>query len=175
MLQLPLIDYCLLAIVAISAIAGLLRGLIREVLSLLAWVISAWAALHYAAPVSHLFDQVIAVPSLRIVAAFGVIFLATLLIVSLVGWLISKLLDSTGLSGMDQLAGLIFGGLRGILIASVLAFLGSMTPLTQDTWWKESRLLPTFQSLAVWLRGRLPTQYQDYFKSPVSLSPTQSR
>ncbi|MBM3203492.1 CvpA family protein [Candidatus Woesearchaeota archaeon] len=174
MSQLPWIDYCLLAIVAISAIAGLLRGLVREVLSLIAWAMAAWTGLHYAAPVSHLFTRVIEVPSLRVMAAFGVLFLTTLLVVSLAGWLISKLLESTGLSGMDQFAGLIFGGLRGILIASLLAFLGSMTPLVQDAWWKESRLLPTFQSLAVWLRGRLPTEYRDYFKSSVSPSPTHS-
>jgi membrane protein required for colicin V production len=173
--ELPWIDYCLLAIIALSSVAGLLRGLVREVLSLVAWIVAAWVGLRYAAATSSLFASTIEVPSLRMAAAFALLFLTTLLVVSLAGWLISKLLESTGLSGMDQLAGLVFGGVRGILIVSIMVFLGSMTPLVEDAWWKQSRLLPTFHSLAVWLKGQLPDRYDDIFRFSVSSSTTQSR
>ncbi|MGI9212498.1 MAG: CvpA family protein, partial [Methylococcaceae bacterium] len=109
MSQLPWIDYCLLAVIVLSAVVGLLRGLVKEVLSLIAWAVSAWVGLHYAAPTSHVFDAMIEVPSLRMAAAFGLLFLCSLIVVSLLGWVISKVLESTGLSGMDQLAGLLFG------------------------------------------------------------------
>ena len=92
------------------------------------------------------------------------LFLGSLLITSLAGWILARLLESAGLSGVDQLAGLFFGLLRGVLIITAMVYVAGMTPLTQDPWWKESRLLPTFQSLGHWLRDQLPPDYNHYLK-----------
>lgn len=171
MSEMPWIDYSLLAIMGFSGLAGLMRGLVREILSLVSWIVAAWVALHHAQACSVLFASVIAIPPLRMAAGFITLFLTTLLVTSIVGWVITRLLQTTGLSSMDQLAGLLFGVARGVLIVMVLAFAGSLTPLTQEPWWKESRLLPTFQSLAGWLRGKIPSDYNDYLKFSIPTQP----
>lgn len=171
MSQLIWIDYALLAIMGLSGLAGLSRGLVREVLSLIAWIVAVWVGLRYAKDSASLFDGMIASPSLRMAAGFGSLFLTSLLATSLVGWAFTKLLESTGLSGMDQLAGLAFGVARGVLIVTAIAFVGSMTPLAQEQWWKQSRLLPTFHSLAGWLRGQIPQNYNDYLKFSIPTQP----
>jgi membrane protein required for colicin V production len=150
------VDYGLLGLIGVSALVGLLRGLIREVFSLVLWGVAVWLGLTYARDFALRLDGMIPVPSLRMAAAFVMIFIGTLLLGGLAGYLLGKLVTSTGLSGTDRLAGLLFGAARGALIAAVLVFLGGMTPLPQDPWWKQSTLIPPFQSLALWLRGQIP-------------------
>jgi membrane protein required for colicin V production len=150
------IDYGILGLIGISALVGLIRGLIREVFSLALWGVAVWLGLSFARDFSGRLDQLIPVPSLRMAAAFALIFIGTLLLGGLLGYLLGKLVEGTGLSGTDRLAGLLFGVARGGLIVAVLVFLGGMTPLPQDPWWKQSTLIPPFQSLAVWLRDQVP-------------------
>ncbi|NJD05341.1 MAG: CvpA family protein [Methylococcaceae bacterium] len=150
------IDYGILGLIGISAVVGVLRGLIREVFSLTLWGVAAWLGLTFARDFSGRLEGMIPVPSLRMAAAFLLIFIGTLLLGGLVNYLLGKLVDSTGLSGTDRIAGLLFGMARGGLIVAVLVFLGGMTPLPQDPWWKQSALIPPFQSLAVWLRDHIP-------------------
>jgi membrane protein required for colicin V production len=97
-------------------------------------------------------------------ASFLTLFIATLIAGGLVGFLLGKLVDSTGLSGTDRLAGLLFGVARGMLIAAVLVLLAGVTPLPGDPWWKQSKLIPPFQSLALWLRDQLPAGLASYVK-----------
>ena len=59
--------------------------------------------------------------------------------------------------------GLLFGGLRGLLILSLLVMVAGMTPLTQDLWWRESTLLPHLQQLTDWMVTLLPEDLRDYF------------
>jgi len=62
----------------------------------------------------------------------------------------------------DRLLGLVFGFIRGAVLVCVLVILAGLTPLPQDTWWKQSRLLPPFQSLALWLKDRMPSNLTGY-------------
>jgi membrane protein required for colicin V production len=162
--QLIWVDYCIIGLIGFSALAGLIRGLIREMVSLVAWGAAIWIGLRFAGDVSVLLNPAIPIPSARMAAAFGILFLASLMATSFVGFLLSKLAHSTGLSGMDRLAGLAFGLARGVLIVAAVILVGGMTPLPEDPWWKESRLIPPFQSLAQWLRDRVPADYGGYLK-----------
>ena len=65
--------------------------------------------------------------------------------------------------------GFCFGLLRGAALACVLVLLLGFTPMPQDPWWKESRLLPGFQRGAEWLRGWLPAQVAEHVQFPSSL------
>jgi len=153
------VDYFLVGIVGLSGLVGILRGLIREVFSLGAWAAAAWLALHYGRDFSGLLEPMIALPSARIAMAFALVFLASLLLAGMLGYLLAKLVQGTGLSGTDRLAGLLFGIVRGALLVSILVFLAGATPLTQDPWWKSSRLIPPIQSLALWLRDQIPKEH----------------
>lgn len=150
------IDYGIVGLLALSALVGLMRGFIREAFSLLVWILAVWIGLTFSHDFAPLLEKHIQVPSVRIAAAFAVLFILTLLVGGLVGYLLTQLVQLTGFSGTDRLLGLLFGAARGALIVSVLVLLAGVTPLPNDPWWKESVLIPPFQKLAVWLREQLP-------------------
>ena len=141
-------DIAILVIIGISTIISLFRGFVKEVLSLLAWVVAIWVAYQFSASVAPLLEPFISLPSARQIAAFLLLLVATLLGVGIINFLISKLIESTGLTGTDRALGMIFGVLRGIVIVALLVLLAGATPLPQDPWWHESMFVGHFQSLA---------------------------
>jgi membrane protein required for colicin V production len=153
------LDLCIIGVMGLSGLVGLVRGLVREVFSLAAWGVAIWVSLHYGATVAVYLESLIPLPSARAAAAFALLFLVTLMLAGLAGFLLSRLIESTGLTGVDRLAGLLFGLARGMLIIAVLVFLAKETPFPQDPWWKASRLIPLFQSLAIWLASQIPPGY----------------
>jgi membrane protein required for colicin V production len=158
------IDYVIIGLIALSAVIGLTRGFVREAFSLAGWGVAVWIAVKFGKPLANYFEKLIPVPSIRFATAFAVLFLTTLLLAGLVTRLLNQLVITTGLTGTDRLAGLLFGAGRGILLVAVLVFLGGLTPLPNDPWWRESKLIPPFQSLALWLRDRLPAGIASYVR-----------
>jgi membrane protein required for colicin V production len=66
---------------------------------------------------------------------------------TLTNHLINALLDKSGLSTTDHFLGMIFGLVRGVLLAGLLVMLGEGLALDQEQWWKESRVLPYFTNV----------------------------
>lgn len=161
------LDYCLIGIIGVSGLIGLIRGLVREVFSLAAWGAAVWVALRYSRLVAVYLEKLIPLPSARLAVAFAVLFLGSLMLAGLMAFLLNKLVQSTGLSGTDRVAGLVFGIARGVLVVAVLVLLAGATPLPEDPWWKESKLIPPFQSLSLWLRDQIPSDYASRIKSPL--------
>jgi membrane protein required for colicin V production len=149
-------DIVLLAIVALSTVVGLWRGFVVEVMSLAVWVAAFWLAFAFGDDVAALFEAVVQAAGARLLLGYAALFVSALLVGGLATWLMGRLVKSTGLSGTDRLLGLGFGLLRGAALACVLVLLLGFTPLPQDAWWRESRLLPGFQRGAEWLRSWLP-------------------
>ncbi|HKJ08040.1 MAG: CvpA family protein [Gammaproteobacteria bacterium] len=150
------VDYGILAVIGVSALVSLVRGFVREAFSLASWVAALWIALAFFEPLSGRLAQWISIPSLRLGAAFAVLFLAVLLLGALIGYLAGQLVQKTGLTGTDRVLGMVFGFGRGMIIVAVLVLLAGLTAMPRDPWWSESQLLPHFQHLALWLRGFLP-------------------
>lgn len=149
-------DYCLLGMVGFSALLGLLRGLLREVFSLVLWVGGGVLALRYNHALAAHLQAIIPQDTTRLAVSFALLYLGVLLLGGLVVSLLARLLSSSGLGGIDRLGGVLFGVARGAVIAAVLVTLAGLTSLPREPWWKQSRLIPPFQSLAVWLRGKIP-------------------
>lgn len=150
------LDFAIIGVMGLSGLVGLVRGLVREVLSLVAWGLAIWVGLTFSGQAATLLEQTIPSQAARTAAAFGVLFLVTLMLAGMVGFLLTRMLETTGLSGIDRFAGLFFGLARGILIIAVLVFLARETPLPRETWWRESQLIPLFQSIALWLSSQIP-------------------
>lgn len=155
-IQLVWVDYVILGFLGISGLLGLLRGFVREIFSLLAWALAVWLAASYAEAFSPRLETLIEPGPLRKAAAFCIILFVTLVLGGIVGSLIAKLVSRAGLSGTDRLVGLVFGLVRGALLVAVLVLVAGLTPMPQASWWKESKLVPPFQALAVWVRDQLP-------------------
>jgi membrane protein required for colicin V production len=156
------IDYTIIGLVFISSIIGLLRGFIKEAFSLIIWMLAIWTGLTFSREFSVFLEGFISYPSARIAAAFAILFIVTLILGALISYLLGELVKKTGLTGSDRFAGMIFGIARGLVVVSIVVMLAGLTPLPEDSWWKESVLIPPFQSLAVWLREHTPSSLAGY-------------
>jgi membrane protein required for colicin V production len=150
------LDLFIIGLLGLSGLVGLVRGLVREVLSLVSLGLAIWVGITFGGALEGYLERSIPSPTVRIAAAFGILFVLTLLITGMIGFLLTRMLESTGLSGIDRFAGLLFGLVRGVLIIAVLVFLARSTPLPKETWWRDSQLMPMFQSIALWLESQLP-------------------
>ncbi|MBL4744366.1 MAG: CvpA family protein [Cycloclasticus sp.] len=157
------VDFVIIGIIFVSALIGLFRGLVKEAFSLGAWIISIIVGIRFSQPFSVFFVDYIDVPSIRIGVAFVVLLLLTLILGAMLSYLVSQLVDKTGLSGMDRFAGFLFGIARGMVVMSILVLLAGLTPLPQDPWWVQSTLIEPFQELSVWLRQQIPEGVTGYF------------
>jgi membrane protein required for colicin V production len=158
------VDIVIAAIILLSALIGLARGLIREVLSLAVWVGALGVASLYHKPVAQALTPYIAQPNVRLGIAFIGLILLVLLLGGILGALLSALIDKTGLSGADRLLGLVFGAARGGVVIAMAVFLAALTPLPEETWWKESKAIAEFQLVADWLLALVPPQIQAQLK-----------
>lgn len=156
------VDYLIAGIVVLSSVIGLLRGLVREVFALTIWGVAIGVGLHYSRDFSVLLNDSMTYPSARIATAFLALFVITLMLGSLISFILGHLVEKTGLSGTDRLLGMVFGVLRGAVLVSLMVMLAGLTPLPEDSWWKQSLLIPPFQSLALWLKAHIPSDLMGY-------------
>ena len=148
----------MLGIVAVSVAISIWRGLVREVVSLLSWLVALWTAARFAVMFAEWLPSAITNPSARYVVAFVVLFLGTVIVLELMGVLLAKLLHAAGLGFVDRLLGAVFGLARGALLVWILALLGGLTALPQQDWWRESVLAPPLQAAALAARPLLPLE-----------------
>lgn len=146
-------DCAILVVIALSTLISLVRGFVREALSLLVWVAAFVVAFFFSERLSPLLTNVVELPSLRYAAAFALLFVLTLIVGSMVNYLVAQLVKMTGLSAVDRLLGSMFGMCRGVLIVLlILIFLPKILPVQQDGWWKTSLLIPRILVLENWSR-----------------------
>jgi len=175
------VDYAIIGIILLSTLIGVVRGFLREVLSFVIWLVAllvAWtfhkefagtlgdriASLY---PQEELTDELarwITSPHLQTIAAFLILVLGVLILGAIVSHLLSRLLKKKGLIIGNRILGAIFGAARGAILVAMLVFLGSLTPLPEDDWWRQSSLIGHFQVLAERILEQLPAQVTDRLK-----------
>ncbi|WP_417549456.1 CvpA family protein [Methylophaga sp.] len=156
------VDYLIIGIILISSGISIVRGFIKEVLSLISWAVAIWVAFMFFANFASLLTPYIDTATIRLFVAFFVLFVVTLILGALVNHLISQLVEKTGLSGTDRALGVIFGILRGVAIVTILVLAAGVTPMPSDIWWQNSLLLQHFEDLAVWVMQFLPTDVAEH-------------
>ena len=157
-------DYTILAVLGLSVLMGLWRGFIGEVLALAVWACAFWVAWLFGPPLAEHFSASISTPSVRILLAYALCFIAVLIAGAVVAFLIRKLVEGSGLSGTDRLLGMVFGLVRGLVLVVLVVLMMGFTPFAHDPWWHESQLLPGFQNGARWLGARLPAEVARYLE-----------
>jgi membrane protein required for colicin V production len=150
------IDWAIVALVSVSVLLGLWRGLVREVLSLAGWVVGIVLAIRYAVPLGEGLPFDIGVAPARTALAALAIVLATVLAAGIVAWLIGKLLAAVKLSGADRLLGALFGLLRAALILLLVVLFAGRTALATQPLWRESILLPPVEAAVRFASAFLP-------------------
>ena len=145
-----LVDYAIIGVIILSALISIVRGFVKEALSLISWVLAFFiASRFYIYITSYLtyFDSDV----IRIAVAIAILFISTLIVCAIISYIIGQLVQKTGLSGTDRVLGICFGVLRGILVvALVLFFIDTFTPLSQSQEWKQSQLIPHFHFIIRW-------------------------
>lgn len=146
-------DWIVLALVLLSGLISVVRGFVKEALSLLIWVVAVIVAANFNEIVADWLINLIESPTLRMLAASLGLFFGTLIMGGLINYLIGKLVDSTGLSGTDRLLGLLFGVARGFLIVlALVVILPQALPVDEELWWQQSLLIPHIQQFESWGR-----------------------
>jgi len=133
------LDIAIATVVLLSAAIGLVRGLIKEVLSLAAWAAAFVIAIYFAPLVAEQLPATWGGEPVRLVMAFAALFIGTLVGAAILQWLVARLVASTGLSSSDRLLGFLFGSARGLLICVVL-LMGLREVAADRSWWQASVL-----------------------------------
>ena len=148
--SLNVFDWILVAIIAASSVFGLLRGFVKELLSLASWVAAFFVARLFSFKLSSFMIDWIDQPQFRLIAAFAILFAATLVVGALINNVFSRLVSATGLTSTDRLFGMVFGIVRGGLLVIVMVSLLSLTPVSNDLWWQNSLIIPHFILVDEW-------------------------
>lgn len=156
LLHLNVADYIIMGVVVVSTLISLVRGFLKECLSLIVWFLGFWIAIKFYQPIALILEYYIASIAMRQIVSFVGIFLVVLIFGSLFNYLLGHLVVKSGLSGTDRLLGMMFGCARGVLLIAVVLLLISATSFVQDDWWQKSILIPHLQVLVDWLRAFLP-------------------
>lgn len=149
-------DYGFLALVGIMTLLGLWRGLVSEVLALVAWILAFVLARAFGGEVGGLLGGVIADPFGRQVAGSILIFVGVLLLTGLVRFLLRELLKVAGLGLSDRFLGGCFGLVKGVFIALVLVMVGGMAGAAQARWWAGAYFAPPLETAVVAAKPWLP-------------------
>jgi len=157
------IDITILVVLSVSTLMAILRGFVKEAVSLSTWVAAFLIALTLSPKLAPLLPEVFAAPLLRQGVAWFVLFVATMIVGGLVNFMISSLVNKTGLTGTDRALGTLFGLARGVVIICALVLLGAYMELPKTDWWSQPKLLPHFQEMTEWVVGLMPDDYATKF------------
>ena len=149
-------DYVALGIVGVSLIFGLWRGVVGEIIALLAWILAIVAAVEFGATVGTSVFTGLSDPALRTLAGCVVIFDGVLVVMALFRMLVGSMVKALGLSVSDRILGMIFGLARGVLVCMVLVGLGGMTSAPTQPWWRQATLSAPLETAVLATRSWLP-------------------
>ncbi len=152
----PIADIVIAVAIAISVVVGLMRGFVKEAISIASLLIAIWAALRFGYAAGTLSKGWLNSAELQIWFGRILIFIVILAVGGLLGWGISKIVRLSAVSGTDRILGVIFGFCRGVLLIAVFIIGGQFAGFDNDGWWAKSRLIPYGSFVADWIRVMAP-------------------
>lgn len=155
------LDYAVLGVLLVCILWGLWRGLVREVVSILGWVIAFLAANLFAAPLGQVLPEHIPTPELRLAVAFLAVFVASLAVTTLLGLVLSKLVRAIGLESLDRVLGAAFGVAKAGLILVAVALLFGLTSAPRQNFWRDSVSGAPLASVALSFKPLLPPAFAE--------------
>jgi membrane protein required for colicin V production len=152
-------DYLVLFVLVTSVLISMMRGLVKEILSLISWVVAFVVANAYGASLAKMLPAVVPGEVVRLMLAFVVLFIGVRILMGLLGMTVDALVKATGLSLADRGLGAMFGFARGLVIVLAAVILCGMTSIPQQAFWKNAMLRPVAEDGARAIKPYLPAAY----------------
>lgn len=146
-------DLIILAIVLLSAVVGLVQGFLKEIASLVTWVLAFWLAWHYAPALAPHLGGTLSSEPYGIWAARAILFVSVLVLGAIVGYLLDRFVRMSLFSGLDRMLGFLLGLVRGVVIVALVIILAQSARLDHEGWWQRSKLVPALTPVASLLRA----------------------
>ncbi len=155
-----LLDIAIIGLILISVLVGFIRGFTKELMSIVAWVVSIYLAFNFYEPAAKYFSQFVNQEILSNIIGGGAIFVVSLFIFSLIGYLISKAVSASGIKGTDRVLGAVLGVVRGVLIIGFLIVISSIFNVQNREVWQQSQLIDHFEPVATIINSVLPEKFK---------------
>jgi membrane protein required for colicin V production len=147
------VDIFIIVVLLASILIGAMRGLVREVVSLVFWIAAIWSAWAFAPLVEPYLGGLLSGPHIRVWVARLIIFVVVLCIGGLVGFIMGQLAQHSGIGWLDRVFGMMFGFARGMVLLGMLGLCGELLELQSEPWWHRSVMIPYCVTVGDWLRG----------------------
>ena len=157
-----LFDVVVLIVLVASVIISVIRGLVREILSLIGWIAAFVIANAFAPWMAGMLPAVVVGGVLRLILGFAILFIGTLVVAALVASAIHHLIRASGLVLADRGLGGVFGLLRGVLIVLTAVILAGLTNLPKQAFWRDSFFAPIAEQTVRSLKPLLPVDWAEH-------------
>jgi membrane protein required for colicin V production len=157
-MPITLLDIILLIVMLISGLLAMIRGFMREILSIGAWGVAAVVTLYSYSRILPMAKQYFTSDTVAAAVSVGGVFLATLLIVSIITARISDMVLDSRVGALDRTLGFLFGLGRGLVIVVVafLFFAWLVPDRSQPEWVRSAKSKLVLQNTGQWSMSMLP-------------------
>ena len=154
-------DWTLIALVGMSMLFAFTRGVIRELIALVAWVLGFIIAVALTPLLGGMLPEIGNNPVLRYLLAFVVVFIGCLVLGALIAWPLASVIRKAGLGFVDRFLGAIFGATRGLVLMMAFVLVAGLTTLPRLIWWQNAALAPPLAAAALSLKPWLPPEWAE--------------
>lgn len=158
----PVLDWIFVGVLLASMLLGAWRGLVFEVLSLVSWMAAFVLAQWLAGDVAQRLPMSGASDVVRYAAGFVLVFVAAVMLGSLLATLVKSLMSAVGLRPVDRVLGAVFGAMRGVLLLLLATVLVGMTPMKASNTWQESVGVGVAAAVLKGLKPVLPADLEKF-------------
>jgi len=164
-------DIVIVAIFLISIVVGIMRGLVKEALSIISWIAAIWLAVTFNTQAGEWFAQFVNIPNatFRGWIGFTLVFVGTLFVFAVINFLITKLIVRGPVKTTDRVLGIFFGAARAALIIVAIVIVLRGLGMSDAQWWQDSQLAGYFEPLADVIEPLVFEQLPDEVKDQESL------
>ena len=169
-------DLAIVGVILLSTLFAFVRGVIREVIALVSWVVGFAAAFAFAPTVGALIPEIPGYPAVRYLIAFAAILIAALVAGALIAGPLARVIRAAGLGFVDRFLGSIFGVVRGVLLTVAFVLVAGLTSLPRADWWQNAALVPALVAAALAVKPWLPERWAerlDYSRDGARRAPSQ--
>lgn len=155
-MSLTLLDIIVIAVLLVSAVLAMVRGFVREILSVASWLLAALAAIYLHEPLRNALEPYIENETLALIVSVAVIFIVVLVVVSYITIKIADFVIDSRIGGLDRIFGFLFGVARGLLLVVVAFAFFVWLVDDQPDWVANAESRPILADLSEQLATALP-------------------